>query len=143
MSRNWIMALAMCGALLSALSGCGPGPDLVSGPGRLAPDQLPLEAYPRIVPLGDVESKIVIRSTPATTRDPEIGRLTVVVPLRSIVARKIVLRYRFTFFDEDGTEVERNSWNSITVAGQAAFQIRGRSLRPEAVEWRLDLEREF
>jgi uncharacterized protein YcfL len=138
---------ALLGVVVSLLVagpfGCSSGPNVVAGPGRIADDPLPVEAYPQVVPLDGVERVVVAPSTPVTRREDTTGAYIIRVPLRSVVSYDAVLRYRFIYFDETGAEVDRDKWRQITVPARAAVDIVGQSLRLEAADWRLEIGREL
>jgi len=117
---------------------CAPGPNIVAGPGRIADDQLPVSAYPQVVPLDGIERVVVTPSEPVV-ESPSGGGLAIRVPLRSVVGYSAALRYRFIYFDESGAEVDRDVWRFITVPGHTAVELIGRTLRTQASGWRLEV----
>lgn len=139
-ARTLLVATLVVGS--GAISACAPSPNVVAGPGRIADDPLPVGAYPQVVPLDDVERVVVATSAPVVVKEGS-GALSVRVPLRSVVSYSAVLRYRFVYFDDSGAEVDRDVWRVITVPGQSAVDITGRTLRSQSSRWRLEIGRQL
>ena len=129
-------------AVAATLAACAPGPNPVAGPGRFADDPLPIAAYPQIVPFDGAENILTLQDEPLVNPDPDDGLYTVSAPFRSTVGFTAVMRYRFVYLNDNGREIDRDAWRTISVPAGAAVRLEGSSLRGGIEDWRLDVGRE-
>jgi uncharacterized protein YcfL len=112
-----------------ALAGCGVNPPIQGREDPYAPAQVHFDSDPlrRATAIGQ----------PVVTRD-QFGLLHVMLPIRSAVDAQLQVQYRVTFFDQNRTQLDQQSWIDKTLTANTPDQISVNSVDKRAADFQID-----
>lgn len=124
--------------LACLLAGCTP-PDLRPSPGMGDPYDPPLND-PQISVLAP-ELRPWLGFQPAIILNDGVSPMQVEVPVRNLVTRKYLIDYRFTFYDENGSQLEPvMGWEMAAFEPKQTVRLTAKALGTEAVTYRLEIK---
>lgn len=120
-------------------TGCSNQRSELPGPATPIRDPLGTSGYPRVIVSPEIEG-LIIADRPRKTVEPHSGSMVVTLPVRSVYQGTLLIQYRAFFIAQSGEELNPDTpWRDMTLENGARRVIKARSLRDEAVDWRLEI----
>jgi uncharacterized protein YcfL len=78
---------------------------------------------------------------PRVARGEHGGILHVTVPIRNTSSKQLIVDYRATWFDRNGSLLNQTTWSTKTLTPKVPDQVTINSMGPQAADFQIDFRR--
>lgn len=130
MNRTVLPALAILALILSGCGGSRVSPTLEGRQDPYAPSQ--------IMFADDELRENTAVAAPRVARGEDGGILHVTVPIRNTSSRQMIVDYRASWFDRNGSLLNQTTWYTKTLSPKVPDQVTVNSMGPQAADFQID-----